>query len=98
MNRPYELMYIMDARLDEASQTKIKDRIKETIQGIGGTIEKSEVWAARKRLAYPIQKCKEGTYIMTNFEADSGNLKELTRVMNITEGLLRHIVIRRDES
>ena len=98
MKRPYELMYIMDARLDEASQTAIKDRITETIETIGGDIENSEVWAARKRLAYPIQKCKEGTYIMTNFEADSRSLKELSRVMNITEGLLRHLVIRRDES
>ncbi|MGV3526932.1 MAG: 30S ribosomal protein S6 [Candidatus Sericytochromatia bacterium] len=96
MNRPYEVMYILDARLDEETQTKINDRVKETIGKIGGKLESLES-LGRKRMAYPIQKVNEGMYMLTHFEADTRSLKELTRVMNITEGLLRHLIVRRDE-
>lgn len=96
MNRPYEVMYILDSRLDEEAQKQINARVNETIAKIGGTIEKSES-LGRKRLAYPIKKRTDGVYMLTHFEGDSRALKELNRVMNITEGLLRHLVIRRDE-
>lgn len=96
MNRPYEVMYILDSRLDEESQTKINTRVQETIAKIGGKLESSET-LGRKRLAYPIKKQNDGVYMLTHFEADSRSLKELNRVMNITEGLLRHLVVRRDE-
>lgn len=96
MNRPYEVMYILEARLDEESQTKINTRVQETIAKIGGQIQSTES-LGRKRLAYPIKKQTDGMYMLTHFEADSRSLKELNRVMNITEGLLRHLVVRRDE-
>lgn len=96
MNRPYEVMYVLDTRLDEESQSKINGRVQETIAKIGGKVESTES-LGRKRLAYPIKKQNDGLYMLTNFEADSRSLKELNRVMNITEGLLRHLVVRRDE-
>jgi len=96
MNRPYEVMYILDARLDEEAQKAINTRVSETIAKVGGSIEKSEN-LGRKRLAYPIKKRTDGIYMLTHFAGESRALKELTRVMNITEGLLRHLVIRRDE-
>ena len=96
MNRPYEVMYILEARLDEESQTKINTRVQETIAKIGGQIQSTES-LGRKRLAYSINKQTDGIYMLTHFEADSRSLKELNRVMNITEGLLRHLVVRRDE-
>lgn len=96
MIRNYEMMYILNPRLDEESQKSLQNRIKETIGSIGGTVDNTEN-LGRKRLAYPIQKSNDGVYVLSHFKADSRQLKELTRVMNISEGLLRHIVIRRDE-
>lgn len=96
MIRPYEIMYILDARLEELDQNKINERVNETIAKIGGKVEKSEVWGRRK-LAFPIKKQTDGIYMLTNFQADSDSLVELQRVMGITEGLLRHLVIRKDE-
>lgn len=96
MNKQYEMMYILNARLDDDAQKQIQTRIQETIARIGGKLEKTEA-IGRKRLAYPIKKQNDGIYVLAHFEADSRSLKELTRVMNITEGLLRHLVIRRDE-
>ncbi len=96
MKRSYELMYVLNTRLDEESQQAVTTRIHDTIEKIGGSIDSNEVFG-RRRLAFPIQKHTEGLYMITNFQADSKSLKELSRVMNITEGLLRHLVIRRDE-
>lgn len=96
MNRPYEMMYIVNSRLDEDTQKAITQKIQDTIVNIGGTVDKTET-VGRKRLAYPIQKQNDAIYMLTHFSADSRSLKELTRVMNITEGLLRHLVIRKDE-
>ncbi|HEY9843453.1 MAG: 30S ribosomal protein S6 [Candidatus Sericytochromatia bacterium] len=96
MNRPYEVMYILDTRLDDEAQGKINTRVQETIAKIGGKVESSET-LGRKRLSYPIKKQNDGLYMLTHFEAESRSLKELNRVMNITEGLLRHLVVRRDE-
>jgi len=96
MQRSYELMYVLNTRLDEEAQTALNTKISDTIKKIGGTIDNTEVFG-RRRLAYPIQKQTEGLYMITNFQADSKSLKELNRMMNITEGLLRHLVIRRDE-
>jgi small subunit ribosomal protein S6 len=89
-------MYILDARLEEQDQNKINERVNETIAKIGGKVEKSEVWGRRK-LAFPIKKQTDGIYMLTNFQADSNSLVELQRVMGITEGLLRHLVVRKDE-
>ncbi len=97
MNRPYEMMYIVNSRLDEDTQKAITQKIEDTIAKMGGTLDKTEL-VGRKRLAYPIQKQNDGIYMMTHFSADSRSLKELTRVMNITEGLLRHLVIRKDDN
>jgi len=90
------MMYIVNSRLDEDTQKAITQKIQDTIANIGGTLDKTET-VGRKRLAYPIQKQNDGIYMLTHFSADSRSLKELTRVMNITEGLLRHLVIRKDE-
>jgi small subunit ribosomal protein S6 len=97
MQRPYEVMYILDSRLDEEGQKKINTRVNETIAKIGGKIEKSES-LGRKKLAYPIKKQNDGLYMLTHFETDSQSLDELQRVMGITDGLIRHLIVRRDES
>lgn len=96
MQRSYELMYVLNTRLDEEAQTALNTKISDTIKKIGGTIDSTEVFG-RRRLAYPIQKQTEGLYMITNFQADTKSLKDLDYMMNITEGLLRHLVIRRDE-
>ena len=89
----------MLARFDERApvydrENRFFDEDFEELRASG--IESSET-LGRKRLAYPIKKQNDGLYMLTHFEADSRSLKELNRVMNITEGLLRHLVVRRDE-
>ena len=54
-----------------------------------------DVWG-RRRLAYEITHKGEGTYHLLNFDADAETLAELSRILRITDGVMRHLAVRRD--
>jgi small subunit ribosomal protein S6 len=91
--RRYELMLVLrpDAP-DERSQAVI-DRTTRQIVAAGGQIVKVAPWG-RRRLAYPIERYREGSYHIVLFEAPSDAIVELERGLLITEELLRHLVTR----
>ena len=86
----YETIFIIDATLDEETVTALKDKFTTLIEQNG------DEWGKR-RLAYEINDRTEGFYYLVNFKADSEFPKELERQYKITEGILRTIVIRKDE-
>ncbi len=51
----------------------------------------------KKKLAYPIKKYAEATYLLFNFEAEPESIKELERVYRITDEILKHIVVRKED-
>jgi len=91
--RRYELMLVLrpDAP-DDRIQTVI-DRTTRQIVASGGQIVKVAPWG-RRRLAYPIDRFREGSYHIVLFEAPSEAVGELERGLLITEELLRHLVTR----
>ena len=84
----YETIFIIDATLDEDKFTTLIEQ--------NGELESVDEWGKR-RLAYEINDRTEGFYYLVNFKADSEFPKELERQYKITEGILRTIVIRKDE-
>ena len=82
----YETIFIIDATLDEETVTALKDKFTTLIEQ-NGELESVDEWGKR-RLAYEIN---------VNFKADGEFPKELERQYKITEGILRTIVIRKDE-
>lgn len=91
---PYEIMVILDPELSEEEQAEIIDRAKELVEKGGGVWLGHEPWG-RRTLAYEINKRTEGFYHLLYFDADPGTLSELTRVLRITEGAMRHMAVRR---
>jgi small subunit ribosomal protein S6 len=91
--RRYELMLVLrpDAP-DERSQAVI-DRTTRQITASGGQIVKVAPWG-RRRLAYPIERYREGAYHIVLFEAPGDAIVELERGLLITEEVLRHLVVR----
>jgi len=91
--RRYELMLVLrpDAP-DERSQAVI-DRTTRQIVTSGGQIVKVAPWG-RRRLAYPIDRFREGSYHIILFEAPSEAIAEVERGLLITEEVLRHLVTR----
>jgi len=90
----YEILLLFDAELPEERQNEIVTRTRELVEGGGGTFESHDVWG-RRRLAYEIDHKAEGTYHLVTFSAEPGTLDEISRVLKITDGVLRHLAVRR---
>ena len=91
---PYEIMLLLDAELAEERQAEILTRIRELVAERGGTWQGDDSWGRRK-LAYEIDKKPEAFYYLLHFDCDAETLAELTRVLKITDGVLRHMAVRR---
>ena len=89
----YETIFVIDASLSEEEITAISDKFTALIAA-NGTTESVDVWGKR-RLAYPIDYKTEGYYVLVNFASEAEFITELERVYNITDGVLRTIVIRK---
>lgn len=96
MNRKYEAFYIVKPDLDDAGVQKIADRFKSVVTDKGGSVESAGKWEKRK-LAYEIEGHKEGNYVLMNFEADGQVPQELSRLMRISDDVIRHRIFKVEE-
>ena len=88
----YELMYIIHSQsTDEEKEAQIA-LVNSMIEKDGGKIESVERIGNRK-LAYEIQKKREGFYVLVNFTADEKLPKRLASLLAITNGILRYIIV-----
>jgi small subunit ribosomal protein S6 len=90
----YEILLMLDPELPEERQTEIIGRVRESIEGDGGRWDKEEPWG-RRRLAYEIDHKPEGVYHLLTFAAEPATLDEISRVLKITDGVMRHMAVRR---
>jgi small subunit ribosomal protein S6 len=95
--RKYELVYIMRPEATESEVADMQGQVEAVIARVGGTLEKTDVWGRRK-LAYDIGKHKEGFYVLHVIAGGGDLMKEIDRRLRVTEGLLRHLVVRVDEA
>ena len=92
--RAYELLYFINPSLDEDARKAVNDRVVNTIDGIGGTIDSIDEWGKRK-LAYEIKDLTEGEYYLVKFHANPDSLSELDRILRITDRVIRFMVTLR---
>jgi small subunit ribosomal protein S6 len=93
--RRYELMLVLRPDVADDKSQAIVDRTTRGIVAAGGQIVKVAPWG-RRRLAYPIDRHREGSYHIILFEAPSDAIVELEHTLLITEEVLRHLVTRAD--
>jgi small subunit ribosomal protein S6 len=93
--RRYELMLVIRPDVADDKSQALVDRITRGIVTSGGQIVKVAPWG-RRRLAYPIDRHREGSYHIILFEAPSEAIVELEHTLLITEEVLRHLVTRVD--
>ena len=89
----YETIFVIDASLSEEEINAISEKFTSLIAA-NGTTDSVDVWGKR-RLAYPIDYKTEGYYVLVNFASEAEFITELERIYNITDGVLRTIVIRK---
>lgn len=90
----YECLFIVDSTLGEEGIKTIVEKFTGLIEA-NATAESMDVneWGNR-RLAYPINDLTEGYYVLVKFESAPDFPKELDRIFNITDGLLRSLITR----
>ena len=93
--KEYEIMYIVKPTTDELFE-EVNEKFKTLIESNGGIVEKMDRWG-KKRLAYEMDGFNDGLYVLITFNAEPACVKELDRVMKITDEILRHMIIRKGE-
>ena len=93
--RRYELMLVLRPDAPDERIGAIVDRTTRQIATDGGQIIKVAPWG-RRRLAYPIERYREGSYHIIVFEAPAATIAELERSILITEEVLRHLIVRQE--
>lgn len=92
-NRQYEVMVVLDPKLDESQIQQAVDRYVGIITDRGGETAKVDHWG-RRRLAYEIDHVNEGYYVVAGFTADPSTVNELDRVLKLADEAMRHKIIR----
>lgn len=92
----YEILLLLDADLDEPRQSEVVARVRELVEKGGGSWDLHDVWGRRK-LAYDIDHKAEGAYHLLQFTCDPATLDEISRVLRIDDGVMRHMATRRIE-
>ena len=93
----YEIMLMLEPELAEERQNEILARARQLVEKQGGAWVGQEAWGRRK-LAYEIARQGEANYHVLHFDADPATLEEVSRVLRITDGALRHLAVRRPKA
>jgi small subunit ribosomal protein S6 len=93
--RNYEIVMVFSLANGEEAVEKLKDKFTKLISK-NGTLGEIEEWGKRK-LAYPINYETDGYYVVINFACEEDFPAELDRVINITDGVLRSLIVAKGE-
>ena len=93
MNRKYELMFLIDPKLNSEEQSSLMELIENKING---NIVKKENWG-KKPLAYEIKKNSEAIYLLYYVETESKNIDEVKRMVSINKQILRNLIIKHEK-
>lgn len=94
--KAYELLFFVAPTISDETRLAVMKRIEVTIAEGEGKIDNVEDWGKRK-LAYEINDLTDGDYTLINFHADPTQIAELDRVLRITDAVVRHMIVRRDD-
>lgn len=95
MINKYESIFIINSDLGEDNIKALVEKFKNLLE-TSAQLESIDEWGKR-RLAYPIQDRNEGYYVLANFSAETEFPRELDRIFKITEGIMKHIIIKKEK-
>jgi small subunit ribosomal protein S6 len=95
VRRDYELGFILNPEVSEDETRTLLERVEQIVATYGGQIVKINQWG-RRRLAYPIERHRDGFYVFIDMILTPETVTELERTLTVSEIVLRHMVKRRD--
>ena len=96
MNK-YELAVVVSAKIEDDERAQVVEKVKALVERFGGQISDIDEWG-KKRLAYEIQKMREGFYYFIRFDANADCPAEVERHVRIMDNVLRFLCVRQDEA
>jgi small subunit ribosomal protein S6 len=94
--REYELMYIARPNLEPEQYEAMQDRVSNLVTQNSGEITGLDIWG-RRRLGYPIKHETDGYYVVLSFKGGDELVRELDRVLAISDDFLRFKIFRKDK-
>ena len=96
MNK-YELALVVSAKIEDDARAAVVEKAKEYVTRFGGTITNVDEWG-KKKLAYEIQKMREGFYYFIQFDAEADVPAQIENRVRIMDNVLRFLCVRADEA
>ena len=93
MNK-YELLYIISSDVAEEKREELIKKFSSYVESKKGTVDGIDKWGMRK-FAYPINFKNEGLYVLMNFTMNPEDVDAMAKLMNITEGIVRQMFVRK---
>lgn len=90
----YELALVVNAKIEDEAREAVVEKAKGYVARYGGTVTEVEEWG-KKRLAYEVQKMREGFYYFIQFEADATCPAEVERHVRIMDNVMRYLVVKK---
>lgn len=94
MNK-YELAVVLNAKIEDEERAAVLEKVKNYITRFGGTITNIDEWG-KKRLAYEIQKMKEGYYYFIQLDAEPTAPVEIENRVRIMENVIRYLCVKQE--
>lgn len=91
----YELALDVNAKIEDEAREAVVEKAKGYVARYGGTVTEVEEWG-KKRLAYEVQKMREGFYYFIQFEADATCPAEVERHVRIMDNVMRYLVVKKE--
>jgi small subunit ribosomal protein S6 len=94
--KAYELLLLLNPSLSEEESAAVLEKVQGVITADGGVVDNVEGWGKRK-LAFEIDKLTEGDYTLIDFHSAPASIAELDRVLHITDGVVRYMLVHRED-
>ncbi len=95
--RIYENLFIVRPDVTEEDIDLLIEQMSKNVTATGGTVDKVDKWGKR-RLAYRVEKQREGSYVLMQFTAEPAAVKEFERRMRVQDSVIKFITVRIDET
>ncbi len=94
--REYELAIIIDSNTDEEGVTATVEKVSQFVKTLSGEVASVNVWG-RRILAYPIEKHRDGIYVLFNLKMQPQSMVDLERNLKLTEQIIRYLLVVKEE-
>ena len=95
--RIYEELFIVKPDAPDEEVDQFIEQMKSVVTGSGGSVDKAEKWGKR-RLAYKVDKYREGAYVLFQFNAQPETVKEFERRLRVSDMVIKFLTVRIDQT